>query len=1813
MPYKAYVSLKSIITSIYRINISKKNLLEWTTSEQTEKISKTDLTSYYKTMFINYCLGFIAIIYGIFMFNIFLLFLGILWCFIPWIMCEISKIKYEEKNNISQIQTEYFIEVAKRTFAYFEENLTPDNNYLIPDNYQKDRKQKFVDRTSSTNIGLSLLAIITGYDLGFISISKTLILIDNIIKTVESLEKWNGHLYNWYNIKTKNPLFPRYISTVDSGNFVGYLFVLKGFLKELTTDENKIVNDLSLRIDKLIENTDFSVLYSKSHRLFSIGFNIEENKLTDSYYDLLASEARQTSLIAIAKKDVPSKHWNSLSRTLTILNNKKGLISWSGTSFEYLMPNINIPRFKGSLLDESCKFAIMSQIEYAKKAGIPWGISEAAFNLKDFNSNYQYKAFGIPWLGLKRGLAEELVVATYGSVLAVTDKPNEVYNNLKLLEKYGMFDKYGFYESIDFSNQRLRRNEKSAVVSTYMAHHQGLILLSIDNLLKDNIFQKRFMQNPEIEAVSILLQEKMPETFIVTKEEKEMPEKQKYMDYENYAEITYNKLNPNLIRGNVISNQEYMVAINQKGEGISKYKDIYINRFKNTNEYNQGIFFYIKNNKKIWSNYSENSIVTFMPDQDRIETVNDNIKTKVKITVDSEEPVEIRRLEIENIGENEEILEISTVFEPVLSKKEQDYAHPAFNNLFLKFDYDYDKNILEVSRKKRQIDESDVSLMAKFSTDADTIVDNEFEISMERLDERGNIGIPKSIVNSIPFSNKVGLVTEPILAMRKTIKIYPKEKIYIDFIISVNENKEVAINNLEKYNNSESVTRAFEISKAKADAENRYIDIKGKDIVLYQKILSYIIFDNPVRKKQVKKLANRLYSQQELWKYGISGDIPIILIKVKDVNDVYIIKQILKMYEFFRAKNICVDIVFLDEEKHSYENYVRSEIESVIYDFHLEYLKNVKGGIYVLSKDEINNYDNELLNFVSTIIIDAGKGDLAHSLDDIEEEYLQNVSNIDDRIFENDFEEEKQNSNFLTNKENLKYYNEYGAFSPDGKEYLISQNKYSRLPTVWCNIMANEKFGTIVTENMGGYTWFKNSRLNRMSSWHNRAFSDIPSEIIFMQELKTGKTWSLGLNPMPDKNDYNVIYGFGYTKYIHESSNIYQELEVFVPREDSVKIGILKLNNKSMERRKLRIVYYIKPVLGEDEIKSCGDIKVHFDINANIVEAQNLYENEFKSIMYISSSEKIKSYTGDKKFFLGEGGISNPDGLKKYNLNNDNGIGKNACIAMEIEIELESLSTKEIVLTFGAENNIVDLKNMAYKYGKLSNCKQELENVKKYWKNILEKMQVYTPIESLNIILNGWCLYQTISSRLIGRTGYYQSGGAFGFRDQLQDTLSLRYVEPEKMKNQILKHSRHQFFEGDVEHWWHDDTGRGIRTKFSDDLLWLPFMVEKYIETFDDKSILDIETNYIKGKILQIGQDEKYDLYPESDQKESIYLHCIRAIDKSLKFGDNGLPLIGSGDWNDGLNTVGNRGKGESVWLGFFLYTVLKNFIPICELKGDFINAKKYANIIDLLKKNLNLNAWDGRWYKRAFTDDGKVLGSIENEECKIDGISQSWSVISEAGDDNKKLIAMNSLENHLVDKQNGIIKLLDPPFEKSDLNPGYIKSYLTGVRENGGQYTHGAIWAIIAETMLGFGDKATELYKMVNPIEHSKNKQLADKFKVEPFSIPADIYGAGDLIGRGGWTWYTGSSSWYYVTGIEYILGIKIKNNVLYFEPCVSKDWKEFSARYKFKNSVYNIKFINQFGKNTGVQKVILNGETVENKIVLDGSGKIFNIEVIM
>ena len=1586
LPYKAYISIKAILKTLYRVVITHKHLLEWTTSEEAEKQAKSSIISYYNQMAINVLVGIISISLGLLKANSFAILLGLWWVLIPSIMWYISQ-EIKRQDPIEKLNTdekEYVLNIGRKTWQFFETYLTKENNYLIPDNYQENRKEKVVPRTSSTNIGLSLLAVISAYDLSYISLEKAMLLLQGIIESIADLQKWNGHLYNWYHIKTKEPLIPRYVSTVDSGNLIGYLYVTKAFLEE--QENNKIQEELLTIINQIIQDTDFSLLYQEDQQLFSIGFNIEENKLTDSYYDLLASEARQASLIAIAKKDVSSTHWNHLSRTLTTLGKYKGLISWSGTAFEYLMPNINIPKYEGSLLSESCRFLIQSQIEYSKNLGIPWGISEAAFNLKDLKSNYQYKAFGIPWLGLKRGLADEMVVSSYAGILAINEVPREEINNLKRLEQEGMYNKFGFYEAIDYTPERVEKGKKSAIVKTYMAHHQGLILLSINNLFNQNILQKRFMKNPEIEAVSILLQEIMPDKAIITKEKKEKVEKLKYKDYENYVQSTYKKINERLITGNVISNEDYTIAMNQKGQGVSQYKGIYINRFKPTDDYPQGIFFTIKNikTKKIWSsNYSFNENkesqyqISFMPDKDEQEITNGNIKTKIKTTISSNCPVELRRIILENQGNEEEILEVTSYFEPILSQKEDDYAHPVFNNLFLMNQFHEETNSILIERKNRNPNRMKLYLGINLSTNSETIGDFEYEIDKEKFIGRGNIGIPYEIENSIPFSKKTGLVTEPIVALKRTIKVKPQEEAIIDFILSVEEEKEKVIENIKKYQSQENVKKEFELSKARVEAESRYLNIKGKEIALYQKIISYFIFDNPTKSRQMKQIEkHENYKQSDLWKYGISGDLPIILVKIKNVNDSYVVEEVLKAYEFFRIQNIETELVIIDEEKHSYENYVKEEIENSILNQHMGYFKNHKGGIFTLSKSEINKHDLDLLEFLAEIVINSDKGGLENNIREIEEAYIENDPFIGEEIQKPILTEDNNDDiDILKEKENLKYYNEYGAFSNDGKEYLIKVNKNNRLPTVWSHIMANEKFGTVMTENMGGYTWYKNSRLNRLSNWENHPSYDIPSEIIYLKDEQTQKAWSLSLNPMPDDKNYNVIYGFGYCKYIHKSNGVEQEIEFFVPKEDSCKVGILNLKNTTPNKKKWKLYYYIKPVIGEDQIKTNSYIDLNFDQKNNLVYAKNLYRNEMKETkIYISSSERIKSYTGDKNFFLGEGGISDPQALKKVSLNNENSLGRKACLAYEIEIELESFENKEISIILGAEEDIIDCKNMAYKYQKLSNCKQELNQIKNFWKEFLGRLQVYTPLESINIILNGWATYQTLSSRLLGKTGYYQSGGAYGFRDQLQDTIGIKYLDPEILKAQIIHHSKHQFIEGDVEHWWHEENGRGIRTRFSDDLLWLPYLVIEYIEFTGDKTILDIKTSYLEGITLEDNQDERYEKYLPSKYEGSIYEHCIKAIEKSLKFGENQLPKIGSGDWNDGFSTVGNKGKGESVWLGFFLSLILERFLPYCQEKEDNNLVKKYEIIKKQLKKALNTNGWDGRWYKRAFMDDGRAL-----------------------------------------------------------------------------------------------------------------------------------------------------------------------------------------------------------------------------------------------
>ncbi len=1844
LPDKMYLAIKAEVKSIYRMTRSKKHLLEWTTSEEAEKIVKKDVVSYYKSMNANLIIGTLGIVFcyiamiGTYYSNLCAFVLSIMWLIAPAIMCIISK-KNEDRNPLNELKDEdkkYIVDVGYKTWLYFKENLTSKGNFLPPDNYQEDRNPNLIMRTSPTNIGLALLAVMSSYDLKYENIEDTIELLYKMLNTVSNLAKWNGHLYNWYDITTLEPLVPRYISSVDSGNFIGYLYVLKQFLlkqtekshvEDLEQGNNGIILKMEIMIENIntiINNTDFSKLFDEKTRLFSVGFNIEDNKLTDSYYDLLASEARQTSLIAIAKKDVSEKHWYNLSRTLTTVNKYKGLLSWAGTSFEYLMPTVNIKQYPGSILDESCKFMIMSQIEYARKLGIPWGISEAAFNLRDLNNNYQYKAFGIPWLGLKRGLSDEIVTSSYGCILAINEEAKQVIDNLKILQEEGMFNKYGFYESIDFTPGRTKNGYEP--VKTYMAHHQGLILLSINNLMNKNIIQKRFMQNPEIRAIDILLQEKMPENMIITKEEKEKVEKIKYQDYEDYAQRKYNKINEYLNISNVIANDDYTIVMDQYGNGYSKYKDIQINRYKETDDSSEGIKFYIKNirNKKIWTNtYSANMEkpdkynIIFSPESDKIIRTDENIQTITKTIIDTDSPVEIRRVELKNTGNIEEILEVTGFIEPILSNRMQDYAHRAFNNLFLSYEYIEAINTVLVKRKAHSNNEKDFYMAVNLYTQENIIGDIEYEIDKEKFFGRCNYKIPKEVENSMPFTKKIGYTLDPIVAIKNTVKIRPEETIYMDLIISVGEEKENVIKNLVKFMNNENIKRTFELLKAKNEAENRYLGIKGKDIEVYQKMLSYLLFSPKVSIKKNYNNENNKYLISDLWKYGISGDLPIILVKIKDVNDIDIIKEVLSAHEFFRVKNIKVDLVILNEEKESYENYVRDAIQTEILNKNMAYLLNIPGGIYCLDNID-NKQDKRLLETRANLVINANYNLLKTQMEEIENKILDNIKEIgydakSERVI--NIEEEKEE---IIDEKELKYFNEYGGFSKDGKEYCIKVNSDVTLPTVWSHIITNKEFGTLTTESMGGYTWNKNSKLNRITAWSNDQVTDTPSEIIYLKDMDTDQKWSLGFNPMHDKNDYYAIYGFGYAKYIHTSSKIKQTTEIFVPQNDNIKINLITLENKNPQKKNIKLIYYLKPVIGEDEIKTNGYINMNFNSASNIMFIKNLMSENKDNQIFVSSSEKINSYTGSRTSFFKNSTIDNPIGLDQLELSRENSFGKDGIVAISMNVSIEAFSTKEIVLMLGSANNKEECQDLAYKYSNISNCKNEYLNVKKYWSELINRVQVNTPMESTNILLNGWLIYQSICSRLYGRTGFYQSGGAYGFRDQLQDVMAIKYIAPEITREQILKSSRHQFVEGDVEHWWHEETKRGIRTRISDDLLWLVYVTVDYVLFTNDYSILDEETTYKAGEVLKPEESERYDLYLDSNIKESIYSHCIRAIEKSLNFGENGLPKIGTGDWNDSFSNVGSKGIGESVWLGFFLYDVINKFIPICRRKNDETRIKRYEEILEKLRKNLNTYGWDSRWYKRAFTDNKEVLGSLQNEECRIDSISQSWATISGAGDNDKKYIAMESLENHLVDKEVGIIKLLDPPFEKSKLEPGYIKAYLPGTRENGGQYTHAATWTIIAQSILNLNDKAYENFRMINPIEHSRTKDESAKYKVEPYVIAADVYGQGNLAGRGGWTWYTGSSSWMYIAGIRYILGLNIENGYLVINPHIPNKWNEYEIRYKYKNSLCNIKVINSGINNEingeKVQKVICNKEEMkEKKVKLDGDGGVYNIEVII
>lgn len=1932
LPYEAYMMMDAILRTIYRVIFSNKNLLQWTTAFDMEKKLKNDSRSFFLRMRSSVLIGIGAIVltYLINIEKIYIsIFISTLWIISPIIAYIISKEDIEEK---VEVDSTYLREIARKTWDYYETFTNKENNFLPPDNYQEYPYNGVAYRTSPTNIGFLWVSILSARDLGYITTSKMVNLLDKAISSVEKMEKWEGHLYNWYSTTNLEPLRPYFVSTVDSGNFISYLYVLREGLKEylrkpimdkeylqglkdtigLVEDEDiskevlhrleKIENEeidqlkelknylhgidykkdkwiynsfkmiealikeyehyildknsryslldlkqyyektldnrkdkkiealyenvkniifnienLIDRIENLIDKADFRPLYNYDKDLFSIGYIVDEKELLDSYYDLLASEARTTSYIAICRGEVPKKHWFKLGRSLISKNGYRSLASWTGTMFEYLMPTLIMKNYRNTLLDETYNTAINIQKDYCTNKNIPWGISESGFFAFDVNLNYQYRAFGVPILGFKRGLEEDLVVSPYSSILALNFKPREVITNINNLFREKMVGKYGFYEAIDFTTRRLPANMNSGIVKSYMTHHQGMILLSINNYLNGRILIERFHRNVEMKTGEILLQEKIPMELIVAKERENLIDLE-YEEERNDLILarTYDKNSLQDIECHILSSGDYSMLITNMGLGYSKKNDIFINRWRKDRIANQyGSFIYINNltENKYWSTTYEPTKVE--PDEYKVQFSNDkvsfyrkdgDIDTKMDIVLLSEEDGEIRKVTLTNNGDEDVLIEVCSYFELVGDFLESDISHPVFNNLFIRTKEVKEYEGLITNRRKRGEEQDSVYIVHSIKSEDKDEISFEYETNRLKFIGRGNkLSNPQGLFKGL--SNTVGAVLDPIMSLKKRIKINSGESKEVYFITGIGNTEEEAFNILEKYNDEISFSKAFELAYTRSQTEIGYLNYKEEDIRLYDRLVSDIIFlDYRVDDRYKDIIKESIKGQEGLWAYGISGDIPILLVTIKSVENLENLKEILKAYGYWSFKGLAVDLIILCEDESSYYEPLYESIQEAVFECSGNVV-GASGSIYIRKANNMPYEDRALLFKWASLVIDAEEGFIKK---EESKDYIPNKI----------FNEVKKDYPAVQKDLDLEYFNGYGGFSKDGNEYIIKLENRLNTPLPWINIIANRNFGFTVSEIGAGFSWSHNSRENKLTPWYNDSLINSPGEIIYLRDDDTGNIWNITPSPIREEEEYIITHGQGYSNFNHYSQGIEQDLTMYVALNHNIKMNLIKLKNKSAFERKITLVYFMRPVLGVTDEVTDKFIETYMDEKEGIFLAKNSTNVDFKnSTMFIGCSEKVRSYTGNRREFIGSlGSLEEPEALEKERLSNTVGIGYDPCCAIEMEISIPSGSEKELVIVLAESDDIENGYSIVNKYSQLNGAKEELDNVKKYWEEKLKKIQINTPEPSMNLMMNSWLMYQTIVSRLWARTGFYQVGGAFGGRDQIQDAMNSLYIASEECKKQILNNCSHQFVEGDIQHWWHPNpkknVHKGIRSKYSDDLLWLPLAVAKYLMVTEDYSILEVEVPYIESVVLSDEEQERYEVPNISEKTGTVYEHCIKAIEKSLKFGERGIPLMGSGDWNDGMNKVGYKGKGESIWLGWFLGTVLKNFLPICKKIGDFNRAERYEKIIENIKEAIEKNGWDGDWYLRAYFDDGRVLGSKENEECRIDSIAQSWGVLSGLGNKERTKKAMEAVDRYLINEEEGMILLLSPPFDKGDLDPGYIKSYVPGVRENGGQYTHAAAWVIGAFALMGDGEKALNLFNIINPINHTRTLIECEKYKTEPYVMAADIYGIDPHMGRGGWTWYTGSSGWIYKVGLEYILGFRVEGEKLYINPCIPKEWSRYSIEYKYLQTTYSIEVRNPCKLNNGVKYIKLDGKLVnEEYIKLINDNKNHYVEVVL
>ncbi|MBK6459169.1 MAG: carbohydrate-binding protein [Gemmatimonadetes bacterium] len=1843
LPHQAWLSADAILRTLYRLFVSRRYLLSWQSASQAERsVRSVGAESWramrWSTAFVG--LGTIALSYVALgrhfasgattaSFLSAALPVGslvLLWLTSPWMVTRLGKTTVPRRDTLAGEERDAAIRYARLHWHFFDRFVSRDTHWLAPDNFQLDPEPVVAMRTSPTNIGLQLLATVSAHDLGFITAPDMTRRLEQTVATLATLARYRGHFYNWYDLHDLHVLAPPYISTVDSGNMAGHLIALRQACLQLATREPSLADRLQRLAEQaydFVAAMDFTFLYDDARKLLTIGYHPDSFTPDAACYDLLASEARLASFVAIARKDVPIEHWFRLSRSLNRTGGQTALVSWSGSMFEYLMPVLVMRSLANTILEQTYHGALARHMAYARARDVPWGVSESAYNVRDHQQTYQYRAFGVPDLALQRGLGRDLVVAPYATVLGALIDPPRALGNLRALEALGALGDYGFFDALDFT--RPTAGHRFALVRTHMAHHVGMSLVALTNVLLDDVWQERFHGDTMVQSAELLLHERVPRRLVLQGAQSARPddarpalEGERPVVREVGASIATEP------RVALLGSPPYTVMLNHNGSGYSRFDSLAVTRWRADGTRDDlGQYCYLKDiaSARVWS--SGHQPVAAPADWSRTSLALDRVamhrrdgdlETHSEITVVPADAAEVRRVTITNTGRESHDVELTSYGEIVMATPDADRSHPSFSNLFVETEWHEWCTAITATRRPRSSDDPRLWCVHIVDAGPHRIGAVSCETDRARFLGRGrSLRNPIALEQDGPLSGTTGAVLDPIFALRTRVRVAPGQSVSVAFTTLVAESRAAAFALADRYHDSHAAQRALDLAWASTQIELRELGISPASAAAFQDLATQLLYRGGSLAPPLDELRRNRGSQPLLWTHGIPGDLPIVLATIDALDGLPTLRELFEAHRYWRRRGLAVDLVVINAQPHDYLQALRDAIGEAMVLANDAALTDVPGGVFVRRRDTMQPNEYLMLSASARMHVSCDGRTLARVLAAAEARASADggtrashaVASIDRRLSP-PFIAQLPRVDVLASIVSalrplvapligplparlpraadggaegapplppLRFDNGIGGL--DARDAYHMHVDHRHLPAApWANVIANPAGGFIVTERGAGCTWAENAHFFRLTPWHNDPVADPISDVIYLQDADSDALWSATPAPVPHDGRYRVCHAPGRSTFDHEHGGIATELQLSTPQDDAVKLSLLRITNHSARPRRLVVTAYVEWTLGARREDAQSRVHTRFVHEQHAIFAQNHFDPHFAGwTAFLATSAPVASFTADRTSFLGRNGtLMHPAALLHDALDGVAGIALDPCGALQLTVDLAPGASREVTFLLGAAPTEDSARQVIDRLRPTGASARAAAAAGDAWTSRLGVVTVRTPDEAFNAMVNTWTLYQALACRMWARTAVYQSSGAYGFRDQLQDVLAFVYAEPAIARAHILRAAARQFVEGDVQHWWHPHTGRGVRTRFSDDLAWLPYVVERYIRVTGDATVLDAYVPWLRMRPLEPHEHEVYDLPTVTDEHGSVYEHCLRALHRACTTGSHGLPLIGTGDWNDGMSRVGAEGRGESVWLAWFLIETLRAFAPLADARGDRNEATFMRRQAVAYADAIERHGWDGHWYRRAFYDDGTPLGSSDSEECRIDSIAQSWSVISGAGTEARQVMAMEALDTQLVDESARLMPLLTPPFDRGTHDPGYIRGYLPGVRENGAQYTHAALWGVMATALRGKGDRAFELFQMLNPLTHAATAADAATYKVEPYVVAADVYTTPSQLGRGGWTWYTGSASWMYRVALETILGFTKQGDTLRLEPRVPMGWNEYGIAYRFGSATYDI-----------------------------------------